>query len=63
MSKASVHAHAGSEKNKPYRVGILGLGHWYAAYGLARGLREYTKAELVACACPDKEKANTFAAC
>lgn len=61
MSKSIAPAHALAGKGKPYRVGILGLGHWYAAFGLARGLREYAKAELVACACPDVEKANTFA--
>ena len=33
-----------------WRVAILGLGHWYSAFGLARGLREYPKAELVAAA-------------
>src|SRR5262245_59774677 len=30
-----------------WRVAILGLGHWYSAYGLARSLREYPRAELV----------------
>ena len=45
-----------------YRVGIMGLGHWYSAYGLARGLTEYPKAELVACASPDEVKATEFAA-
>ena len=39
----------------------MGLGHWYSAYGLARGLVEYPKAKLVACACPDEEKATEFA--
>ena len=29
---------------------MLGLGHWYSAYGLARALPEYPKAELVAAA-------------
>lgn len=43
-----------------YRVGILGLGHWYAAYSTARGLQEYPRATLVACACPDEEKADIF---
>ena len=33
-----------------YKVAILGLGHWYMAYGLGRALRESTKAELVAAA-------------
>ena len=35
---------------KKWRVAILGLGHWYSAYNLARGLREYPKAELAAVA-------------
>jgi predicted dehydrogenase len=35
---------------RTWRVGILGLGHWYSAYGLARGLREYPRATLVAAA-------------
>lgn len=30
------------------KVAVLGLGHWYSAYGLARALRESPKAELVA---------------
>jgi predicted dehydrogenase len=42
-------------------VGVLGLGHWYSAYGLARGLQEYPKAELVACASRDEARANEFA--
>ncbi len=46
--------------DKVYRVGILGLGHWYAAYGIARGLVEFPGAELVACACPDEEKLGAF---
>ena len=33
-----------------WRVGILGLGHWYSAFGLARALREYPRATLVAAA-------------
>ncbi len=39
----------------------MGLGHWYSAYGLARGLVEYPNAELVACASPDEAKASEFA--
>src|SRR5215813_299405 len=35
---------------RKWRVAILGLGHWYSAYNLARALREYPKAELVAVA-------------
>jgi len=33
---------------KKWRVGILGLGHWYSCYGLARALVDYPRAELVA---------------
>lgn len=47
--------------NEPYRVGILGLGHWYSAYGLARGLAEFPKARLVAVASPDAGKTREFA--
>lgn len=46
----------------PYRVGIMGLGHWYSAYGISRGLLEYPKAELIACASPDEAKRTEFAA-
>lgn len=53
MSHRSLHP--------PYRVGILGLGHWYSAYGIGRGLLEYPKANLVACACEDESKATEFA--
>jgi predicted dehydrogenase len=34
----------------PWRVAVLGLGHWYSAFGLARALPEYPKATLVAAA-------------
>jgi len=44
-----------------WRIGILGLGHWYSAYGLARGLAESGRAELIAVGCPDPEKAGEFA--
>ena len=45
---------------KKWRVAVLGLGHWYSAYGLARGLREYPKAELIAAAWHDKEQLDAF---
>ncbi len=32
---------------KKWRVAILGLGHWYSAFNLARALPEYPRAELV----------------
>lgn len=45
---------------KTWRVAILGLGHWYSAYNLARGLREYPRAELVAAAWPQPGQLSTF---
>ncbi len=47
--------------SRKYRVGILGLGHWYSGYGLARGLAESKTAELVAVAEKDAWKRNEFA--
>jgi len=41
-------------------VAIAGLGHWYSAYNLARALREYPKAELVAAAWHDKPQLDAF---
>ena len=46
--------------NRQWRVAILGLGHWYSAYGLARTLREYPKAELVAAAWDNKAQLDEF---
>src|SRR5262245_30404715 len=43
-----------------WRVAVLGLGHWYSAYGLARALREYPKAELVAAAWHDRDQLDAF---
>lgn len=48
--------------SKVWRVGILGLGHWYSAYGLARALPEYEKAELVAAAWRDAAQLDAFCA-
>jgi predicted dehydrogenase len=45
---------------KTWRVGVVGLGHWYSAFGLARALPEYSKAELVAVAYHDEPKAREF---
>jgi predicted dehydrogenase len=45
-----------------WRIAVAGLGHWYSAYGLARALREYSKAELVAVASRDPARRNEFAA-
>lgn len=46
---------------KKWKVGILGLGHWYSAYGLARSLPEYPGAELVAVAAADSPHLDQFA--
>jgi predicted dehydrogenase len=45
---------------RPWRVAVLGLGHWYSAYGLARGLREYPRAELVAAAWDNEKQLDEF---
>lgn len=44
-----------------YGVAVLGLGHWYSAYGLARALPEYPRARLVAVADPHPARRNEFA--
>jgi predicted dehydrogenase len=46
---------------KRWRVGILGLGHWYSCYGLARALAGYPRAELVAVASPQADHRDEFA--
>jgi hypothetical protein len=43
-----------------WRVAILGLGHWYSAYGLARALPEYPHAELVAASWHDGAQLDAF---
>jgi predicted dehydrogenase len=48
-------------RNRPWRVALLGLGHWYSAFGLARGIREYPKAELVAAAWHRDDQLREFA--
>jgi len=45
---------------RKWRVAILGLGHWYSAYNLARALREYPKAELAAVAWHNSEQLAEF---
>lgn len=47
-------------EQQPYGVAILGLGHWYSAYGLARALPEYPHARLVVVASPDEAHRTTF---
>jgi predicted dehydrogenase len=46
---------------KRFRIGILGLGHWYSCSGLARALAGYSRAELVAVAWPDAAQREEFA--
>ena len=46
--------------HKRWRVAILGLGHWYSAFGLARAIREYPKAEIVGAAWHDAAQLETF---
>jgi len=46
---------------RTWGVGILGLGHWYSAYVLARTLPEYPKAELRAAAWHHRQRLDTFA--
>lgn len=46
---------------KVWRVGILGLGHWYSAYNLARALREYPRATLAAAAWTHRAHLDEFA--
>jgi predicted dehydrogenase len=45
---------------KKWRVAILGLGHWYSAKGVARSIREYAPAELVAVAWHDRPQLDEF---
>jgi predicted dehydrogenase len=46
--------------DRTWRVAVLGLGHWYSAYNLARGLTEYPKAQLVAAAWHDAAQLEAF---
>jgi predicted dehydrogenase len=45
---------------RTWRVGVLGLGHWYSGYGLARALPEFPQAQLVAAAYHDQAKVEEF---
>ena len=45
---------------RKWRVALLGLGHWYSAYGLARAMPEYPHAELVAAAWHDRAQLDAF---
>ena len=46
--------------SRKWRVAVLGLGHWYSAYNLARSLPEYPRAELVAAAWADAKQLEAF---
>lgn len=46
---------------RPWGVAVLGLGHWYSAFGLARALPEYPKARLVAAAWHEPARLDEFA--
>jgi predicted dehydrogenase len=46
---------------RTWRVGILGLGHWYSAFGLARALAEYPKATLAGVAWHNQAQLDAFA--
>jgi predicted dehydrogenase len=46
--------------HKRWRVAILGLGHWYSAFGLARAVREYPRAEIVGAAWHDAGQLESF---
>jgi predicted dehydrogenase len=45
---------------RKWRVGVLGLGHWYSAYNLARALPGHPRAELVAAAWHHPEQLRAF---
>jgi predicted dehydrogenase len=45
---------------KAWNVAVIGLGHWYSAYGLARSLAEYPHARLVAAAAADSTHLSAF---
>jgi predicted dehydrogenase len=43
-----------------WRVAVLGLGHWYSAYNLARALPGFPRAELVGAWAPDSGHLEAF---
>jgi predicted dehydrogenase len=45
---------------RPWRVGVMGLGHWYSGVGIAQAAPFYPKAELVAVASSEADKAHAF---
>lgn len=44
-----------------WRVAVMGLGHWYSGFGLARSIGEYPRAELVAVADSVESHVQEFA--
>jgi predicted dehydrogenase len=46
---------------KRWKVGVLGLGHWYSAYQVGRALAEDPRARLVAVTCPEADKRDAYA--
>lgn len=60
MVRATTGAAEADSVMKRWGVGILGLGHWYSAYGLARALPEYDRAALVGVASPDAGRVDEF---
>jgi predicted dehydrogenase len=45
---------------RTWRIAVMGLGHWYSAYELARALVEYPEARLVAAAWHHGEQLEAF---
>jgi predicted dehydrogenase len=52
--------HKDKNMTRTWRVGVMGLGHWYSGVRLAQALPQYDKAELVAVAALDEAKAQAF---
>jgi len=46
--------------SRRWRVAVLGLGHWYSAFNLARALPGHARAELVAVWAGDAQRRETF---
>jgi predicted dehydrogenase len=46
--------------SRVWRVAVLGLGHWYSAYGLARAMPGYAHAKLVAAAWGNRKQLDEF---
>jgi predicted dehydrogenase len=51
----------GKKLARTYRIAILGLGHWYSGYALARALQEHPRAELVAVSHDHQDRTRQFA--